>query len=132
MLSYEYPAQSNLVVNDVLWDEPNPTFPDEPIWKYALEDIDRSAEGEPGQNMRTPAEKVFAYHHLRRRLVAGPPEDKTYYDPSYGVTAKTRAAYTGKMIAGWGKRLTDDIVHYRKRGVGELVQFMLPNGEMEE
>jgi hypothetical protein len=128
VFSYEYPADTNFVVNKVGWDETNPDFPNEPIWKFSQQDIDQSEAGLPGQNMRTPAEKIFAYHHLRKRIIAGPSPDKTYYDPSYGITAKNRASYTARTIAGWGKRLGDGLVHYKKRGIGEVLRFRNPEG----
>jgi hypothetical protein len=82
-------------------------------WPY--DDVDTSAQGIPGQNMATPAEKVFRWHFVSRYLIEDP-ESHTYYDPSYGETYESEQDFTQTAIAGWGQGPLGGI---RYRSVGD-------------
>ncbi|MFW6119277.1 MAG: hypothetical protein ACOC7S_02995, partial [Planctomycetota bacterium] len=127
----EHADEYRLVVKEVDWDEQDPEFPDEPIWKYGEGNIDKSPAGLPGQNVETPAEKIFWWHWIDEWIylveVNGEQEERSeYYDPSYGVTYNGEADFTAKAIAGWGK-LKDGDMHFAKisspRPPEEKVQF---------
>ena len=51
-------------------------------------------KGLPGQNSPTPSQKIFADHAIVKF-------DKTYYDPSYGVTYSDPADFIKKAVAGY-------------------------------
>ena len=87
-------------VNNIDFDDVNPTYPTEPVWKYAYndrnDDLDIDATGIPGQNMSTPRTKLFQQHFLVHRT-----GDATYYDPSYGVTTTGASDFTTHSVGAW-------------------------------
>jgi hypothetical protein len=111
-------ADFRLVVRNVEWSD-DPDYPADPPWIYSYEDIVRTSAGLPGQNVETPARKVFLYHFVAQRyLLQG---GGTYYDPSYGITATSAGDFTGKAIAGWGQRRADGNIHYKTVGQEAVV-----------
>ncbi len=77
-----------------------PTY-DPGIWGrfcYVTGDLDTGVTGLAGQNMDTPAAKLFNYH--RMVYVGG-----TYYDPAYGKTiadnSTAKKAYTDASVDAW-------------------------------
>jgi hypothetical protein len=77
----------------------------------------------PGQNRPTPAQKVFDWHCLIKRVKSEDPLVVEYYDPAYGLTADDEEAYTDSTIEGWGLTFYDDNLRFKKRASGEHVKF---------
>ena len=106
---------SGMGVKNIQFDDVNPAFPAEPIYKYDLDDLDVSPTGIPGQNMDPPSEKRFNYHRIVHRG-----SGTEYYDPSYGITT-TGATNYAPNIDGWMR--TSDY-HWRKAtGLGLFPVF---------
>lgn len=81
-----------------------PTY-DPQVWGrfcYVAGDLDTGVTGIPGQNMSTPAAKLFNYH--RMVYVGG-----TYYDPAYGKTiadnSSAKETYTDESVDAWADYL---------------------------
>ncbi len=115
-----HPEYTRLVVKNVEWDDADPEFPGDDPWKYGDDDIDKTPQGLPGQNMATPAEKIFWWHHVT--VITYDPNTSTYYDPSYGIAAEDEEDFTQKAIAGWGL-FRNGAMHYRNASSGDEVLF---------
>ncbi len=96
-------------VKNIGFDDADPDYPAEEIWKYSTDDLDTGVTGIPGQNTPTPAAKLFIRHWIYLVGQSGGP----YYDPSYGVTYADKAAFTSVAVAAWGKIINDE-VHWCK------------------
>ena len=66
-------TDGRLVIKNVNWDDDTPEFPNDAPWKYGNGDVYRTPAGLPGQNMESPAEKVFAWHYVAKRVVSEEP-----------------------------------------------------------
>lgn len=69
---------------------------------YLVGDLDTGVTGIGGQNMTTPAHKLFNYHKM---VYVG----STYYDPAYGKTiadnSTAKETYTDESIDAWADGL---------------------------
>ena len=83
------------------------TYPDDDPWFYEENDL-TSDPGIPGQNMATPAAKLFDKHFLIHRT-----GDETYYDPSYGTTTSGPSAFTSDSVDAWENYISGDY-HWRQ------------------
>ena len=95
-----YAGYRQFGVKNIDFDDVNPTYPTEPVWKYGYndrnDDLDIDASGIPGQNMSTPQAKLFAQHWLVHRT-----GDAVCYDPSYGTTCSGPEGFSAQGVDAW-------------------------------
>lgn len=93
-----------------------PTYPSEPVYKYAPGDLSITVAGIAGQNTGTPAAKLFNQHFIVHRGTGS-----EYYDPSYGVTTTGSLTYSANINA-WCR--ASDLHWCEAAGTGFEVQFV--------
>jgi len=73
------------------------------MYRYYIDELNyKNLMGIPGQNMDTPNAKKFGRH-----FVVWTDLSRTYYDPSYGVSAPDISSYTPKAIGAWSNLYND-------------------------
>ncbi len=107
-------------VAKITFDDIDPAFPLQSIWKYGDDDIGISAADLPGQNMNPPSAKLFNLHYIVN--CAG---NFTYYDPSYGLTTTGPSDYTPRAIEAWRDSADFTPAHWEKASdeTGALLTF---------
>jgi len=115
-----YTGYDKFGVKNIVFDDQNPTYPNDDPWLYAESDLDidpppAGASGLAGQNTSTPSYKLFARHFIVHRTA-----DSTYYDPSYGSTTTSASSYTTSGIDAW-RDYVSGADHWRKRSSAPAV-----------